>query len=143
VMVVKARDRFTLLGDGFYNRSMKGLLEPSNYSDRWTVYVCPACRTQTGFKWADFYKHAGIRFSNLSPADQEAVEREVADWLTDGNSFLDFYCSGCKGVVRVYYQHEPPEERVHGGRVELKTVVERMLPRNQTAFIFAKDANGN
>ena len=107
---------------------MFGLPEPSNYSERWTIYVCPRCRTQTGFEWADFTRHAGIRFSNLALADQQAIELEVADRLMDENSFVDFYCSGCKGVVRVYYRYEPPEERVHGERVELKTVVERTHP---------------
>ena len=83
--------------------------EPSNYSERCTVYVCRTCCTQTGFEWSDFDKHIGSRFSNLMYPDRQAVEREVADKLTDENSFLDFYCSGCNGVVRVYYRYEPPE----------------------------------
>ena len=135
VMLVKASDRFTLLGHGFSDRSMIGLTEPSNYSDRWTIYVCPVCRTRTGFEWTDFNKHAGIRFSNLSSSDRQAIEREAADMRTDANSFLDFYRPGCKGVVRIYYRYEPPEDRVHGERVELKMVVERMLPQNQSTFI--------
>jgi hypothetical protein len=124
-MLVRARDRFTWLGYGFDDKSQAGLAEPSNYSGRWTVYVCRTCRTQTGFEWTDFNKHVGSRFSNLMYPDRQAVEREVADKLTDENSFLDFYCSGCNGVVRVYYRYEPPEERMHFGRLELKTVVER------------------
>ena len=124
-MLVRAMDRFTLLGYGFENKSMAGLSEPSNYSERWTIYVCSKCKTQTGFEWHDFNKHVGAVFSNLMYQDRQAVEREVTDKLTDENSFLDFYCSGCNGVVRVYYCYEPPEERVHGGRLLLKTVVER------------------
>jgi hypothetical protein len=94
-MRVRARDRLTWLGYGFEENSQAGLAEPSNYSGRWTVYVCRACRTQTGFERSDFNKHVGSRFSNLMYPDRQAVEREVADKLTDENSFLDFYCSGC------------------------------------------------
>ena len=124
-MLVRAMDRFTLLGYGFEDQAMTGLSEPSKYSQRWTVYVCSKCHTQTGFEWTDFAKHVGRLFSNLMYPDRQAVEREVTDKLTDENSFLDFYCSGCNGVVRVYYRYDPPEERVHIGRLVLKTVVER------------------
>ena len=52
------------------------------------------------------------------------VEREFTPRLTLVNSFLDFYCSSCRGFVRVYYWNQEPEERVHYGWVELRTVVE-------------------
>src|ERR1700751_5248783 len=128
LMLVKAIERFTLLGCGFEDRSLTGLPEPSNYSDRWTIYVCPTCDTQTGFEWSDFHKHVGSNFSNLRHPDREAIEREVDHRLTDENSFLDCYCSGCEGAVRVDYRYESPEERMHGERIELKTVVEPMPP---------------
>jgi hypothetical protein len=122
-MIAKAKDRFTLLGYGYDERPRYGLSEPHIYSDRWTIYVCPSCRAETGFEWPDFHKHIGSRFSNLTFPDQRAVEREAASSLNDENGFVDFYCHGCNGVVRTYYRYNPPEER-QSDWLELRMVVE-------------------
>lgn len=124
-MVVAAGARFTVLRYGDKDGVFHGLSEPSKYSSRWTVYVCPKCKTETGFEWCDFEKHVGSGFSNLMYQDRQAVEREAASKLTDENGFVDFYCPGCNGVVRAYYRYEPPEERVHEEWLELRIVVER------------------
>src|SRR5258708_9604747 len=122
-MIVDARARFTLLGHGYDGRLCEGLSKTNQYSERWTIYSCPTCHTETGFEWTDFGKHVGSSFSNLQYQDRQAVEREAASRLTDENAFVDFYCQGCKGVVRIYYIYKAPE-RNHWLLV-LETVVER------------------
>ena len=122
-MIVDAKARFTLLGHGYDGRLIEGLSEPRKYSDRWTTYACPTCHAETGFEWVDFGKHVGSSFSNLLYPDRQAVEREAASRLTDENAFVDFYCQGCNGVVRIYYRYEAPER--NSGLLQLKTVVER------------------
>jgi hypothetical protein len=101
-----------------------GIVEPMGYSVRWTVYVCPQCKTETGFEQLDFLKHVKTNFSNLMYQDRQAVEREASSRIRNENAFVDFYCSGCNGVVRAYYRYETPEEKVHGGGIELGVVVE-------------------
>ena len=123
-MVVHAQNRFTRLRWGYGQGPVDGLSEPSQYSSRWTVYVCPKCRAETGFEKPDFLKHVGTNFSNLMYPDRPAVEREAACHLKDENAFVDFYCGGCNGVVRTYYRYEPPEEKVHFEGIELRFVVE-------------------
>jgi hypothetical protein len=122
-MILEAKARLTLLGHSYDGKLQEGLSGTGKYSDRWTIYICPSCRTETGFEWADFGKHVGSGFSNLTYQDRQAVEREVASRLTDENAFVDFYCQGCNGVVRIYYRYEPPER--NSGVLSLKTVVER------------------
>jgi hypothetical protein len=124
-MVVYASQRFTRLRWGYGNGPVNGINEPSGYSDRWTVYVCPNCKTETGFEELDFMKHVETNFSNLMYPDRQAAEREASRRRRNENAFVDFYCSGCNGVVRAYYRYEPPEEKVHCGGVELGIVVER------------------
>jgi len=123
-VISRAKDRFTLIGYDRDGRVIYGLTERHKYSDRWWVYVCPVCDSETAFECADFKKHAVSNFSNLMYPDQQAVEREAAPHLTDENAFLDFYCQGCNSVVRTYYHYEPTGER-RGGCLELKVVVER------------------
>ena len=123
-MVVQARERFTRLRWGYGHGSFAGLSEPSQFSSRWTVCVCPKCRAETGFEQPDFLKHVGRNFSNLMYPDRQAVERQATSYLRDENAFVDFYCSGCDGVVRAYYRYDPPEEKVHGEGIKLAIVVE-------------------
>jgi hypothetical protein len=123
-MVVAAKERFTSLGYDSKGNISRGLAHTAKvYSDRWLIYICPTCRTETGFEWDDLRKHVGRNFSNLVYQDKQAVELEAASRLTDENAFVDFYCAGCSGAVRVYYRYEQPE-RSHG-LLDLKTVVER------------------
>jgi hypothetical protein len=123
-MVVVANERFTTLGYDHKGRISRGLARASKvYSDRWLIYVCPTCRTETGFEWDDLRKHVGSSFSNLVYQDMQAMEREAASRLTNENAFVDFYCEACRGAVRVYYRYEQPERSY--GLLDLKTVVER------------------
>ena len=64
-MIADAKARLTLLGHGYDRKLNEGLSGTRKYSDRWTIYVCPSCHTETGFEWADFGKHVGSSFSNL------------------------------------------------------------------------------
>jgi hypothetical protein len=93
------------------------------YSDQWLIYVCPTCHTEVGFERDDLRKHAGSEFSNLVYQDNQAIEREAASRLTDENALVDFYCEGCRAVVRVYYRYDPPDRGY--GLLDLKTVVEQ------------------
>jgi hypothetical protein len=123
-MVVTAKERFTSLGYDCKGRICRGLARATKvYSDRWLIYVCPTCHTEIGFEWDDLRKHVESAFSNLVYQDKQAIEREVASRLTNENAFVDFYCEGCTGAVRVYYRYEPPERSC--GLLDLKTVVER------------------
>jgi hypothetical protein len=72
--------------------------------------------------WATSTRHLNAGISNLLCQDREAVEKEAASKLTNENGFVDFYCMGCTGAVRVYYRYEPPERGQ--GLLELRTVVE-------------------
>jgi hypothetical protein len=127
-MIINASERFTWIFHGDVKdrdgRAVRGLAEPSQFSQRWTVYVCSTCKTETGFEWSDFYRHVGAQQSNLKPVDRQAIELEHVPPTTHENSFLDFYCSGCGRVVRVHYWYEPPEERAHMEWVELRTIAE-------------------
>jgi hypothetical protein len=62
------------------------------------VYVCPKCKTETGFEWADFLKHVGSPFSNLVYQDRQAVEREVAHRLKDENGLPIFIARDVMGL---------------------------------------------
>ena len=122
-MVVAAKQRFTSLGYDYKGNISRGLARTAKaYSDRWLIYVCPTCHTEVGFEWNDLRKHVGSGFSNLVYQDKQAIEREAASRLTDENAFVDFYCAGCNGAVRVYYRYEQPERS--SGLLDLKTVVE-------------------
>ncbi len=119
-----AKTRFTLVGRDRKGNSLYGFAETKKkYSDRWFVYVCPACSTETAFEWSDFVRHAGKSFSNLVASDELAIEREVAGRLRNENAFIDFYCTGCHSFVRAYYYFEPWQDRQNEW-LKLKTVVE-------------------
>jgi hypothetical protein len=123
-VIVAAKESFTSLGYDHKGRVLRGIARASKvYSDRWLVYVCPTCHAEVGFERDDLRKHVGSGFSNLAYQDKPAVEREVTPQLTDENAFVDFYCKGCSGAVRIYYQYEAPERSC--GLLDLKTVVER------------------
>ena len=125
-MIVAPEVRFTLLRWGDKRGGpLYGLSEPSSQSSKWTVYVCPRCKTETGFEWSDFLKHVESNFSNLIYQDRQAVAREAAPRLVDENGFADFYCPGCNGGVRIYFRYEGLEERVHTGWLALRFVIEK------------------
>jgi|GEM_PF-1638467 hypothetical protein len=122
-MMVAAKERFTLLGCDYKGNFREGSSERRGYSNRWTIYLCPTCSTETGFEWSDFSKHVRSAFSNLIYQDRQAIEREAAPRLTDENAFADFYRPGCKGAVRVYFRCDEPERSY--GLLDLKIVIER------------------
>lgn len=123
-MITDAKSRFTVVGWDERGEALYGnATSKTNYSDRWFVYICSTCRTETGFEKKDLITHVGTGHSNLLESDQNSVERELASYLTSENSFVDFYCSGCGKAVRAYYLYEPYEDR-RGDSLKLKTVAE-------------------
>ncbi len=68
-----------------------------------SVYHCPVCGTQTSFAMRDLDRHAHREFTNLSQADARVVAEVVEGSGREYNSFLDFYCPGCRVPVRIYY----------------------------------------
>jgi hypothetical protein len=120
-MIADAKTRFTLVGRGKKGDTLRGSAETGKkYSDRWFVYVCPVCKTETAFEWNDFVRHAGKSFSNLMASDEQAIGGEAAGRIENENAFIDFYCHS---FVRAYYYCEPPQDRQNKW-LTLKTVVE-------------------
>ncbi len=68
-----------------------------------TVYTCPVCGEQIGFKRLDFHKYMGNRVTNLSDKDASAITRVAGKKANEKYSFIDVYCPGCSAAVRVYY----------------------------------------
>ena len=77
-------------------------------------YTCFRCGEKISFTLRNLDKHAHSTFTNLSPADASAIERIVAGRVGDANSFVDFYCPGCKLPVRIYYQSWGGGRFTHG-----------------------------
>ncbi len=79
----------------------------SNYDD-WEIYpeaqyTC-GCGESVFFNFRHFRKHSRSEFSNLRHEDVLEIENVINDMVrTETNSFLDFYCPGCKRPVRFYY----------------------------------------
>jgi hypothetical protein len=80
----------------------------NNYEDWLTYptsdYKCDNCDETVSISLSDFDKHQRSTFTNLKQQDSLAVEYYVSKiTLEKANSFLDFYCPGCKRPVRIYY----------------------------------------
>jgi hypothetical protein len=111
-MIADAKTRFTLVGRDKKGNALRGSAETAKkYSDRWFVYVCPVCKTETAFEWNDFVRHAGKSFSKLIASHEQAIGGEAAGRLKNENAFIDFYCTGCHSFARAYYYYEPPQDR--------------------------------
>jgi hypothetical protein len=82
--------------------------EFNNYDD-WqsyptSDYCCNHCKQIISINFSNLEKHASSTFSNLSESDSKAFDLFFLETgATPANSFLDFYCPGCKRPVRVYY----------------------------------------
>lgn len=77
-------------------------------------YTCPRCQKTISFNLKDLDHHSFSSFTNLSSLDQTKVESIVGDNKGDANSFLDFYCPGCKSPVRIYFQSWAGGRYTHG-----------------------------
>lgn len=68
------------------------------------VYTCPDCREQVGFNTRDFLRRFRQPHSNLNAADQAAFDSFCPLDSSREESFLDFYCAGCRRPVRLIYE---------------------------------------
>jgi hypothetical protein len=87
-------------------------------------YTCASCGEKVGFSLRDLDKHAYSDRTNLSEGDAAAFTAVAAKRLGEANSFLDFYCPGCKAPVRLYY-HAWVGGRFTQGHV-IKFVIEKV-----------------
>ena len=98
-----------------YIRAMKVNLAESildkvdfNGIDDWEIYpeaqyTC-GCGESVFFNLRNLSKHSRSDFTNLRQEDVLEIENIINDTVrTETNSFLDFYCPGCKRPVRFYY----------------------------------------
>ena len=77
-------------------------------------YTCPKCQEKVSFNLKDLDRHSFSTFTNLSPTDERRAELIVGENKNDANSFLDFYCPGCKSPVRIYFQSWAGGRYTHG-----------------------------
>jgi len=77
-------------------------------------YTCSRCGEKISFTLRNLDKHAHSTFTNLSSEDVDAIEKSVAGHVGGANSFVDFYCPGCKLPVRIYYESWAGGRFTHG-----------------------------
>jgi hypothetical protein len=85
-----------------------------------SIYTCPVCGKQGFFTVDDFEQHSFSEETKLSPED--ANEIGVASQAysmkrfksINFKSFVDFYCEGCHGGVRIYYDAWGGGRYTHG-----------------------------
>lgn len=66
-------------------------------------YKC-SCGQSVSFNFRNFEKHSFSKFYNLRQEDAVQMENLIDEKIkADTNSFLDFYCPGCKKPVRIYF----------------------------------------
>ncbi|HEX8746471.1 MAG TPA: hypothetical protein VF717_04670 [Pyrinomonadaceae bacterium] len=85
-----------------------------------SIYTCPICGKQVSFTVEEFEQQSFSEETNLSPGD--ANEIGVASQAysmkrfksINFKSFVDFYCKGCQGGVRIYYDAWGGGRYTHG-----------------------------
>ena len=88
-----------------------------------STYSCPCCGEQISFALRDLEKHQLSKFTNLLAADAQAVGAASAWAERNFNSFIDFYCVGCRRPVRILYYGWAGGRFTHG--YSLLYVIER------------------
>lgn len=94
-----------------------------------TIYTCPHCQHELALVMRDFARHARSTHTNLSASDAAAIAQTLPFGQPLINSFLDFYCPGCRAPVRLYYvadQLVGSQRGVYGYVIEV--VIERRRP---------------
>lgn len=97
-----------------------------------TIYTCPHCQHELALVMRDFARHARSTHTNLTPPDAAAIAQTLPFDRPLINSFLDFYCPGCRAPVRLYYFADElvgSRRGVYGYLIEL--VIESPLPPEQ------------
>ena len=88
-----------------------------------STYTCPHCNGQMSFAMRDFQKHQRSQFTNLSANDAQAITAASPAPEQKFNSFVDFYCPGCRVPVRILYLAWAGGRYTHG--YTLSYVIER------------------
>ena len=66
-------------------------------------YKC-RCGQSISFNFRNIQKHSYSDFTNLRKEDVMQIEHLIDETIkAETNSFLDFYCPGCKKPVRFYF----------------------------------------
>ena len=68
------------------------------------IYHCKDCGYDVQFTNDDFGKHAVVRSSNLSEADQDLINVFKECEGIKSKYFLDFYCPRCRRAVCVIFE---------------------------------------
>ena len=90
-----------------------------------SIYTCPHCSEHLSFGMRDFEKHQRSKFTNLSTHDAQTIAAASPVAEDKYNSFLDFYCRGCRRPVRILYLSWTGGRYTHG--YTLLYVVERRV----------------
>jgi hypothetical protein len=88
-----------------------------------STYTCPHCNQQMSFGMRDFEKHRLSQFTNLSAEDAQSIGTASPAPDDRFNSFVDFYCRGCRMPVRILYLAWAGGRFTHG--YTLSYVIER------------------
>lgn len=67
------------------------------------VYRCPECKSEIEFSDKDFEKHKRSSFSNLQESEIALINEFLERNKLNAESFLDFYCPGCRKATRIYF----------------------------------------
>ena len=83
-------------------------IEFNSYEDWGTYpladYTCEKCKQVISIDFNSLTKHQFSDFSNFTENDKEAFQTyAILHELPKTNSFLDFYCPGCKHPVHIHY----------------------------------------
>lgn len=80
--------------------------EAREHAIHFGFYTCPHCQERVRFRSANFAHHFYSIQSNLKPADQVEFDKfRSIDYGHYGpESYLDFYCPGCKSPVRIVFE---------------------------------------
>lgn len=100
-----------------------------------SIYTCPTCGKQVSFTVEEFEQHSFSEETNLSAED--ANEIGVASQAyslqrfksINFKSFVDFYCKGCQGGVRIYYDAWGGGRYTHG-------YYSQFIVEKRAAFVF-------
>lgn len=83
------------------------------------IYTCPHCHQEIVFNMSHFAEGTFQYFSNLIESDAKQFDEAIQRVDEDHNSFLDFYCPGCKAPIRVYYLAWAGGRFTHGYRLHI------------------------
>ena len=96
--------------------------ELENHEIHIGYYRCDRCDESLRLTTQDFQRHFLSKDSNLSAEDQKRFDDYRPLDRQQWEGFLDFYCQGCSGPVRIIF--EPWEFRMSSYAFTVRAVVE-------------------